>query len=143
MAVQVAVERETYVEQADASENNQENNTTTSQQKHEHTTNAASTHSNAIRAHSTHSQHVNPQQQRYQEHVQQLAQQNKFENQKESTLIKIKTFANECFRVFRITKKPTAVEFKTIVKVSGIGMLAIGLLGFLIQLVRQLIYSIK
>jgi len=51
---------------------------------------------------------------------------------------KIKTFALECKRVFTITKKPSKEEFKIIVKVSGIGILIIGLLGFIIQVAFQL-----
>ncbi len=53
---------------------------------------------------------------------------------------KIKTFLSECVRVFRVTKKPTGFEFKTIVKVSGIGILVIGLIGFLIQMINLLFF---
>ena len=52
---------------------------------------------------------------------------------------RIKAFASECRRVLKVTKKPNSFEFKTIVKVSGLGMLAIGLLGFLIVLVKELL----
>jgi len=50
-----------------------------------------------------------------------------------------KAYVLECYRVLRVTKKPTTEEFKTIFKVSGIGMLLIGLVGFLIVLVRELL----
>ena len=53
---------------------------------------------------------------------------------------KIKSFVRECIRVLRITKKPSGYEFKTIVKVSGIGILIIGLIGFLIQMVKLLFF---
>ncbi|HLC49923.1 MAG: protein translocase SEC61 complex subunit gamma [Nanoarchaeota archaeon] len=46
----------------------------------------------------------------------------------------------ECIRVLKITKKPNAYEFKTIVKVSGLGILVIGLIGFLIQMVKLLFF---
>jgi protein transport protein SEC61 subunit gamma-like protein len=52
---------------------------------------------------------------------------------------RIKTYGKECWRVLRITKKPTNTEFKTIVKVSGLGMLVVGLIGFLITLVKELL----
>lgn len=52
---------------------------------------------------------------------------------------KVKQFYVECVRVLKVTKKPSAFEFKTIVKVSGLGMAAIGLLGFLIQMMKLLI----
>jgi len=44
----------------------------------------------------------------------------------------------ECVRVLRVTKKPTKFEFKTIVKASGLGILIIGLIGFIIQMLGQL-----
>ena len=52
---------------------------------------------------------------------------------------KIKTFSRECIRVLKVTKKPDRYEFKTIVKVSGLGMLMIGLMGFIIQMIKQLL----
>lgn len=54
-------------------------------------------------------------------------------------LVKFKSFLKECRRVFILTKKPTNEEFKTIVKVSGIGMVIIGVLGFVIQMIATLI----
>jgi protein transport protein SEC61 subunit gamma-like protein len=50
-----------------------------------------------------------------------------------------KAYFAECMRVLRITKKPTNDEFKTIVKVSGLGMLLIGFVGFIIVLIRELL----
>ncbi len=55
------------------------------------------------------------------------------------SLTKIKTFYAECVRVFKITKKPTKEEFKAIVKVSGLGILLIGFIGFLVHFIDQLI----
>jgi protein transport protein SEC61 subunit gamma and related proteins len=52
---------------------------------------------------------------------------------------KIKEFYIQCVRVMKITKKPTKEEFLTIVKVSGLGILAIGLIGFILHLINQLI----
>ncbi|RMF05527.1 protein translocase SEC61 complex subunit gamma [Candidatus Woesearchaeota archaeon] len=51
-----------------------------------------------------------------------------------------KIFAKECWRVLKITKKPTKEEFKTIVKVSGLGLLLIGFIGFLVVLTKQLLF---
>jgi len=53
---------------------------------------------------------------------------------------KFKEFVKECRRVLRITKKPTKEEFKTIVKVSGLGMIIIGLIGFIVQMIKQLFF---
>lgn len=51
---------------------------------------------------------------------------------------KLKQFCIECGRVLRITKKPTRDELKIIVKVSGFGILIIGFIGFIIQLLAEL-----
>lgn len=52
-------------------------------------------------------------------------------------LARLKGFAIECRRVLRVTKKPSNLEFKTIVKVSALGIALIGLVGFLLQMMRQ------
>lgn len=54
-------------------------------------------------------------------------------------LVKLRSFWIECIRVLKATKKPTNEEFKAIVKISGLGMVVIGLLGFVIQLLGLLI----
>ena len=54
--------------------------------------------------------------------------------------IRFKRFINESVRVLRITRKPNKEEFKTIVKVSGLGMVLIGLIGFIITMVKQLLF---
>ncbi len=51
----------------------------------------------------------------------------------------LRSFIIECKRVLTLTKKPTPEEFKTITKVTGIGMIIIGLIGFFIQLIKQFI----
>jgi len=57
-----------------------------------------------------------------------------------SYLIRFKSFINECIRVLRVTRKPSKDEFKTIVKVSGLGMIIIGLIGFVITMIKQLLF---
>ena len=54
-------------------------------------------------------------------------------------LTRLKTFAIESKRVFRLTKKPTKQEFWTMAKVSAIGILILGSIGFLIQIGAALI----
>ena len=54
---------------------------------------------------------------------------------------KLKAFANECRRVLTVTKKPTKDELVTIVKVSGIGIGLIGLIGFVLQIFNKLIFQ--
>ena len=62
------------------------------------------------------------------------------EEYKETVWKKFKRFLVECKRVLRVTKKPDSFEFKTIVKVSGLGMAIIGLIGFVIQIVKQIFF---
>ncbi|HJX05160.1 MAG TPA: protein translocase SEC61 complex subunit gamma [Candidatus Nanoarchaeia archaeon] len=52
---------------------------------------------------------------------------------------RLKDFWVQCKRVLRITKKPDKAEFITIVKVSGLGILAIGLIGFIFHMIYQFI----
>ena len=61
-----------------------------------------------------------------------------FEEQKPN---KVKRFINECWRVLRITKKPDKEEYLTLVKVTGLGMAIIGAIGFIIFLIKQLLFS--
>ena len=55
--------------------------------------------------------------------------------------IKLKSFAWECKRVLAVTKKPTKLELTTVVKVSGIGIALIGLIGFALHIVNRLIFQ--
>lgn len=52
----------------------------------------------------------------------------------------ISSFVLQCVRVWHLLRKPTAEEWKTVSKVSAIGMGLIGLLGFLITLIMTFIY---
>ena len=56
-------------------------------------------------------------------------------------MFKLKRFINESIRVLKITRKPTSLEFKTIVRASAIGMALIGLIGFIIQMMKTLFIS--
>jgi len=56
------------------------------------------------------------------------------ENQKRSVFSKLKSFVTQSKRVFKVTKKPTKEELKVTVKVTGIGILLIGAIGFLIHI---------
>lgn len=58
-----------------------------------------------------------------------------------SIWFKFKGFINECIRVLRVTKRPDKTEFITIVKASGLGILIIGLVGFIIQMIKVLFFK--
>lgn len=53
---------------------------------------------------------------------------------------KIKTFTNQCVRVWHLMSKPSSYEFKTVAKVSALGLCLIGLLGFIITIVMNFIF---
>ena len=54
---------------------------------------------------------------------------------------KLVSFAKESRRVLKVTRKPNREEFKTIVKVAGLGMVIIGMIGFLIAILKQILFS--
>ncbi len=53
---------------------------------------------------------------------------------------KLNTFIAECKRVLMVTKKPDKQEYSTTVKVSGLGILIIGALGFLLFLFKESLF---
>jgi protein transport protein SEC61 subunit gamma-like protein len=53
--------------------------------------------------------------------------------------VKFKSFIKESKRVLQVTKKPNMTEFKMIVKVTGLGILIIGLIGFIITITGTLL----
>ena len=59
--------------------------------------------------------------------------------EKKTLLRKFKRFVGESRRVFKITKKPNKEEYLVIVKVSGIGILVIGALGFIIRMIWEML----
>jgi protein transport protein SEC61 subunit gamma and related proteins len=46
----------------------------------------------------------------------------------------------EYVRVLKLTKKPSMIEYKTVVKVSALGIGIIGTLGFIIYLIKQTLF---
>ncbi len=59
-----------------------------------------------------------------------------------NTFKKLKRFFKECVRVLRVTKKPDWEEFKLLVKITGLGLLLIGAVGFLIFVFDKLLTAI-
>ena len=47
----------------------------------------------------------------------------------------LKSFFNKCVRVWHVLRKPQKEEFYMVVKVSIVGILLIGLIGFIISLI--------
>ncbi len=54
---------------------------------------------------------------------------------------KLSSFMLQTKRVMQVTRKPTAFEYKTIAKITGLGIAVIGALGFVLQIGKQLLFS--
>ena len=48
-------------------------------------------------------------------------------------------FINECQRVWNVTKKPNKKEYFTTLKIVLLGLLIIGLIGFVVEIFAQLV----
>jgi len=48
-------------------------------------------------------------------------------------------FIKQCQRVLKVSRKPDREEFMNVAKVTGIGIILIGVIGFVISIVGQLI----
>jgi protein transport protein SEC61 subunit gamma-like protein len=63
--------------------------------------------------------------------------------EKKTILSSMKSFGVECWRVLKITKKPTMDEYKMTLMITGLGILVIGFIGFVITMIKQLIIFSK
>ena len=52
----------------------------------------------------------------------------------------INGFLKQCERVLRISKKPDNEEYLTVAKVTGVGIIIIGLIGFILSIVSQVLF---
>ena len=52
----------------------------------------------------------------------------------------INSFLKQCERVLRVSKKPDADEYKTVAKVTGVGIIIIGVIGFIVSILSQVIF---
>jgi protein transport protein SEC61 subunit gamma-like protein len=48
-------------------------------------------------------------------------------------------FIKQCRRVLQVSKKPDREEFVNVAKITGIGIIIIGVIGFAIYLIGQLL----
>jgi len=53
---------------------------------------------------------------------------------------KVKRFLKETARILRITKRPNRQEYTSMLKITGLGIAIIGLMGFLIFIGKQLLF---
>ncbi|RLG71224.1 MAG: protein translocase SEC61 complex subunit gamma [Candidatus Iainarchaeum archaeon] len=54
-------------------------------------------------------------------------------------MLNIQEFLNNVKRIFIISKKPTKEEFIMMAKITGLGIVLIGVIGFIIRLIFQFI----
>ncbi len=52
----------------------------------------------------------------------------------------IQGFLKQCERVLRVSKKPDADEYKMVAKVTGVGIIIIGIIGFIIAILSQVLF---
>ena len=50
---------------------------------------------------------------------------------------KIRSFTGQCVRVWKLLRKPSRNEFKTVAKVSALGLGVIGVMGFFISIIMN------
>lgn len=51
----------------------------------------------------------------------------------------VASFIKQCQRVLRVSKKPDRDEYINVSKVTGIGIIIIGVVGFVISIIAQLL----
>ncbi len=51
---------------------------------------------------------------------------------------KLTTAYSETRRILRLTRKPKRLEYNEIAKITGIGMIGIGLIGFVIFIIAEM-----
>ncbi|MEA1904266.1 MAG: protein translocase SEC61 complex subunit gamma [Candidatus Hadarchaeota archaeon] len=54
----------------------------------------------------------------------------------------LRKFLHQCKRVLQVARKPGGDEYLTIAKITGIGILIIGTVGFVIRLVAELLREV-
>jgi len=59
--------------------------------------------------------------------------------EEQSFKTKTRSFLIQCARVLKVTKKPDRDEYRVLVKVSALGIAVIGLLGFLLHVIKKLL----
>ncbi|AHF79676.1 preprotein translocase subunit SecE [Thermococcus paralvinellae] len=57
----------------------------------------------------------------------------------EEYMEKLKNFLSESKRVLLVTKKPSSREYKMAAKITGLGIILIGLIGMIIRIIGILI----
>jgi len=56
------------------------------------------------------------------------------------SLLKLKSFSMQCSRVWHVLRKPTMKEFQATSKISAVGALILGVLGFAISVIVKFVW---
>jgi protein transport protein SEC61 subunit gamma and related proteins len=59
-----------------------------------------------------------------------------------SILVNTKQFVAKCARVFKVARKPTKTELQQVSKISALGLLIIGFMGFAISILFTLLWGV-
>ena len=54
----------------------------------------------------------------------------------------LQEFVHQAKRVLRVARKPDSEEYMNVAKITGIGIVIIGIIGFIIQLASNLITGV-
>ncbi len=54
---------------------------------------------------------------------------------------RLSSFLTQTRRVLTVTRKPTSTEYRMIVKITALGIAILGLIGFLIQIGKQVLFQ--
>lgn len=53
--------------------------------------------------------------------------------------MELQELVKRCIRIIHISRKPTAAEFNKVARVTALGMLIFGVIGFVISIVSSLV----
>ncbi len=56
--------------------------------------------------------------------------------------MRLKTFLDNAIRILKLARKPTKEEFKLVAKITGLGILLIGAVGFMVLAIKHIFPSI-
>ena len=54
----------------------------------------------------------------------------------------LQEFVHQAKRVLRVARKPDSDEYMNVAKITGIGIVIIGIIGFIIQLAKSIIVGV-
>ncbi len=62
------------------------------------------------------------------------------EQEKRNVFSRLIAFYHKCVRVLKVARKPNSLEVKQVSKISALGILIIGMIGFVIGLIFTILF---